>query len=191
MSNFAQKMIILSAPSGCGKTTLARSLLASVPVLSFSISACTRKPRAGEEKGSAYYFTTPEAFRQKVKEKAFLEWEEVYEGQFYGTLHSELQRLAVMKKHILFDVDVKGGQRIKQEIGHHAFSIFVRPPSLEILAQRLRDRGTEDEAGLRRRLDRAREELRAAPHFDYQLVNDKQQQATEVLTEKVLHFLAT
>ena len=109
MSAFEQKMIVISAPSGCGKTTLARGLLKAVPALSFSISACTRRPRPTEQEGLSYYFMSRAAFRAAIKQDAFLEWEEVYEDQYYGTLYREIDRLAALYKHILFDVDVQGG----------------------------------------------------------------------------------
>ena len=187
---FQQKMVVLSAPSGCGKTTLARGLLNAMPSLAFSISSCTRQARQGEKEGLSYYFTSLETFQQQVKVGAFLEWEEVYTGQCYGTLHSELARLSDQKKHILFDVDVQGALRIKSKDKDQVLSIFIRPPSVEVLENRLRKRATEDETSLSSRLSKAKEELRAAPAFDFVLVNDDQSRATRELIAKVRQFLS-
>lgn len=189
MVSFQQKMVVISAPSGCGKTTLAHALLRAVPSLSFSISACTRRPRSDEKDGLNYYFMTRKTFEKKIAEKAFLEWEEVYEGQLYGTLHSELKRLAAAQKHVLFDIDVKGGQRIKAQDTATVLSVFIRPPSLKTLEERLRKRGTENEKSITYRLNRAEEELQAASHFDYVLTNDMPARASKVLIHRVLNFL--
>ncbi len=186
---FVQKMVALSAPSGAGKTTLARKLLVQEPSLAFSISACTRQPRTGEQHGVDYYFLSPEAFVQKVEEKAFVEWEEVHQKQRYGTLNSEMNRLKDKKKHVLFDIDIRGAQNLKRIYGTRMLAVLIRPPSLQVLEQRLRGRGTEDTAGLHHRLQQAAHELRNAQDFDCVLVNNDLQHATHELITQVSAFL--
>lgn len=165
------KLIIFTAPSGAGKTTIVRHLLKTRTDLAFSISACTREQRYGEVNGLDYYFLTPQDFKQKIEENAFLEWEEVYEGQYYGTLREEVERLIKMGKNVILDVDVKGAWNIKQFYGDRALTVFVKPPSPEVLFERLRNRKTEDTESLRRRIDRAREELTYERRFDISLLN--------------------
>ena len=168
------KLIIFSAPSGSGKTTIVRELLSKNSHLGFSISACTRQPRgAHEQHGRDYYFLTAEDFRQKISENAFAEWEEVYPGTYYGTLKSEIERLWSLGKTVLFDVDVKGGLALKEYYKDQALAVFVRVPSVEELEKRLRDRGTESEESLAKRIDKMNYELSFAPNFDLILVNDK------------------
>ena len=167
------KLIIFSAPSGSGKTTIVQHLLATNQNLGFSISACTRKKRAVEEEnGKDYYFLTPEEFRNKIKENAFAEWEEVYEDAFYGTLKAEIERIWAQGKHVIFDVDVKGGMKLKEAYGDKALSIFVKIPSMEILEQRLRYRNTESEENIQKRLSKARFEMGYQTKFDVILVNE-------------------
>lgn len=170
--NSKQKVIIFSAPSGSGKTTIISRLLKRFPNFEFSISATSRTPRAGEENGKDYYFLTAENFRNKVTNNEFIEWEEVYEGTCYGTLKSEIERIWAKGNIVLFDVDVLGGINLKKIFADTALSIFVQPPSLEILEQRLRGRGTETEESLRKRVGRAKMELEHKNEFDAAVIND-------------------
>lgn len=167
-----RKALLFSAPSGSGKTTIIRELLQRFDCFEFAISATSRQPRAGERNGEDYYFLTPETFRQRVDNGDFLEWEEVYAGTFYGTLKSELNRIWDNGHTIIFDVDVKGGMNIKRYFGDAALAIFVMPPSIEVLRQRLMGRGTESETTLQQRLARSQAELDLAPNFDLTIVND-------------------
>ena len=183
------KLIIFSAPSGSGKTTLVHYVMARVPRLSFSVSATSRPPRPGEKEGVDYYFLSVEAFKQKIKENAFVEWEEVYENQFYGTLRSEVEKIRARGDSVVFDVDVKGGLSIKKIYGSEALAIFVKPPSLQVLEERLRKRSTENEASLRKRLDRAAFELTFEPQFDKVVVNDKLEKAQKDALSIVRNFL--
>ena len=165
------QLIIFTAPSGAGKTTIVRHLLKRYPQLAFSISATTRAKRSGEVDGKDYYFLSHDAFRQKVADDAFVEWEEVYPGQYYGTLKSEVERLWALDKVIIFDIDVKGAARIK-EYYPQALAVFVQPPSPAVLRNRLEARGTETEATLKKRMARFAEELRYVLSFDTILIND-------------------
>lgn len=167
------KLIIFSAPSGSGKTTIVRELLANNSNLGFSISACTRPPRGDYEKhGVDYYFLSADDFRQRIADNQFAEWEEVYPGTYYGTLKSEIERLWSLGKHVLFDVDVKGGLALKEAYENKALAVFVRVPSVEVLEQRLRARGTESEESLAKRISKMNYELSFEPNFDVVLVND-------------------
>ncbi len=167
------KLIIFSAPSGSGKTTIVRHLLAENNNLGFSISACTRDRRGrAEENGKDYYFLTPEEFKQKIDENAFVEWEEVYTGAFYGTLKSEIERVWASGKHVLFDVDVQGGLKLKEFYGDKALAVFVKVPNEEILRQRLIGRGSETEESLSKRLFKVHFEMSFQDRFDVILVND-------------------
>lgn len=167
------KAFIFSAPSGSGKTTLVKHLLDNNPDLGFSISASTRDKRGRKEvQGKDYYFLTPEEFKTKIDNDEFIEWEEVYEGNFYGTLKSEIQRIWDSGKNVIFDVDVKGGLNLKKYFGDKALSIFVKVPSLEILEKRLSDRGTETKDSLSRRLFKAKFEMSFQDKFDVILVNE-------------------
>lgn len=167
------KAIIFSAPSGSGKTTIVRHLLATNPDLGFSISASTRDKRGRtEEDGQDYYFLTPEQFKQKIDEGAFIEWEEVYAGNFYGTLKSEIERIWKEGRNVVFDVDVKGGLNLKRYFGDKALAIFVSVPSLETLKDRLNERGTETEESLSRRMFKAKFETTFKDQFDAVLLNE-------------------
>jgi guanylate kinase len=169
----AGKAIIFSAPSGSGKTTIVKHLLKNNPDLGFSISASTRDKRGRkEEHGKDYYFLTPQEFINRINNDAFVEWEEVYEGNFYGTLKSEIERIWKSGKNVVFDVDVKGGLNLKKYFGDKALAIFVKVPSLEILKERLHDRGTESEESLSRRLFKAQFEMSFQDKFDRVLVNE-------------------
>lgn len=186
------KAIIFSAPSGSGKTTIVKHLVSKMPNLGFSISACTRDKRGrSEENGKDYYFLTAEAFKNKIDEDAFIEWEEVYEGNFYGTLKEEIQRIWNSGKHVIFDVDVKGGLNLKKYFGDKALAIFVKVPSLEVLKQRLNDRGTESEESLSRRLYKAKFEMGFEDQFDVTIVNDDKEKSLIEAERLVLDFLAS
>ena len=167
------KALIFSAPSGSGKTTIVQHLLNKFPQLSFSISACTRDKRGrNEEDGKDYHFLTPEEFKSVINEDGFVEWEEVYPGNFYGTLKSEVNRIWSESKVVIFDVDVKGGLNLKKYFGDAALAVFVKVPSIEILKERLNDRGTESEESFSRRLFKAEFEMSFAEQFDVTLVNN-------------------
>ena len=183
------KMIIFTAPSGAGKTTIVRHLLEKFPELCFSISATTRKRREHEVDGKDYYFLTEERFRQRVEQGDFLEWEEVYAGSCYGTLKMEVERIWAQNRTVIFDVDVKGALNIISEYQQNALSVFVRPPSVEALEERLRKRQTEDDESFRKRIDRASHELGFAARFDYELVNDDLQVALKEAEEVIGGFL--
>lgn len=167
------KLLIVTAPSGSGKTTIVRALLRTFPTLRFSISATTRLKRAAEVNGLDYYFLKPERFHELIRRDAFLEWEEVYPGRLYGSLSSEVDRIHREKHHPVFDIDVKGAWNLKERYGHRALALFIRPPSFAILEHRLRNRRTENAADLEGRLDRALRELEWESKFDVTVVNDQ------------------
>jgi guanylate kinase len=166
------KLLIVTAPSGAGKTTLVRHLLSVFPQLAFSISATTRAKRAHETDGLDYYFLSQDDFKSKIASKSFLEYEEVYENQFYGTLLSELDRLWALGKTVSFDVDVHGAARIQRKHRSASLSLFIAPPSIGVLEQRLIARGTETPESLKKRLHRAEMEMAAAEKFDFIIYND-------------------
>ena len=170
--NTPPRVIIISAPSGAGKSTLTQHLLAHFPQLAFSVSATNRPPRGNEQEGREYYFFSHKEFTEKIKQDAFVEWEEVYPGTCYGTLKSELSRIWEEEKHIVFDVDVKGGVRLKEIFGATALSIFIQPPSCNVLQQRLEARGTDTPESIQKRLAKAQEEIGYAPYFDIIIIND-------------------
>lgn len=166
------KAIIFSAPSGAGKTTIVKHLLNTNPLLGFSISACTRDKRGrSEENGRDYYFLSPQEFKSKIDSDEFIEWEEVYAGNFYGTLKSEIDRIWRTGKHVIFDVDVKGGLKLKEYFGDRALAVFVRVPSLDDLKERLVRRQSETEDSLSQRLFKAEFEMTFEDKFDVTLVN--------------------
>lgn len=167
-----RKLIIFTAPSGAGKTTIVKHLLKKRDDLAFSISACTRPQRYGEINGLDYYFLSADEFRRRVAKNDFLEWEEVYEGQYYGTLRSEVERLWAEGKHVIFDIDVKGAYNIKKQYPNNALTVFVKTKTPEVLFDRLRNRKTEDEESLRKRIGRAKDEVAFESKFDISLVND-------------------
>ena len=183
------KLVIFSAPSGSGKTTIVRELLKLFPQFEFSISATSRKPRGQEQHGVDYYFLTNEEFRQRVERDEFVEWEEVYEGTCYGTLKSEVERIWSKGNVIIFDVDVMGGINLKRLFGEDACSMFIMPPSIEELERRLRGRGTDSEEVIQKRIAKAEFELSKSPEFDYTVVNDDLQVAVDEATTIIRNFL--
>ena len=184
------KLIIFSAPSGSGKTTIVRHLLAQNSALGFSISACTRDRRGRSEvHGKDYYFLTPDDFKARINNHEFVEWEEVYNGGYYGTLKSEVERLWADGKTILFDVDVKGGLQLKKYYGDKALAIFVKAPSEEVIKQRLMARGTETEDSLSKRLFKVRFEMTFQDQFDVVLVNDILENTLKKAEELVNEFI--
>lgn len=166
------KALIFSAPSGSGKTTIVKHLLNTFSKISFSISACTRDRRGrNEDNGKDYHFMTPEEFKSKIDNNEFIEWEEVYPGNFYGTLKSEIDRIWAEGKHVIFDVDVKGGLSLKEYFKEKALAVFVKVPNLVVLKNRLSDRGTETEGSLSQRMFKARFEMSFEEKFDISLIN--------------------
>lgn len=183
------KVIIFSAPSGAGKTTIVRALLDSLSELSFSISACSRDPRGQEVNGKDYHFIGIEGFKNKIKNNEFVEWEEVYQDHFYGTLNSELIRIWNANKTVVFDVDVKGGMSLKKKFGKKALAIFVMPPSLMVLEERLRNRNTDSEQKIQQRLEKAEQEISLSSGFDVILKNDQLDNAISDAKAIVNQFL--
>ena len=170
---FKGKCIIFSAPSGAGKTTIVHHVLETELNLQFSISATSRNKRENEENGKDYYFLSLNEFKNHISEDKFIEWEEVYQNNFYGTLKSEIERIWSEKKHVIFDVDVIGGIRLKSIFREKALSIFVQAPSIKELENRLKNRNTETPSSLKRRIDKAKEEMEFAKDFDVVLINNE------------------
>jgi guanylate kinase len=190
LENSHHKVVVFSAPSGSGKTTIVRHLLQKFPQLGFSISACTRDKRGrSEENGKDYYFLTPEDFRTRIDNNEFVEWEEVYEGAFYGTLKSEVERIWDSGRSVIFDVDVKGGISLKDFYKESALTIFVKVPSIESLRERLKGRGTETEDSLSRRLFKVQFEMGFQDHFDVVLLNDNLEDTLKEAEKIVSDFL--
>lgn len=189
MKKQSGKCIIFSAPSGAGKTTVVHHLLREIEALSFSISATSREARPNEKQNADYYFLSESEFAQKIKADEFLEWEEVYPGGYYGTLKSELERIWSEGKVVIFDLDVVGGSKLKAYFGDDALAIFVQPPNLKVLEDRLRKRSTENERSLRQRIDKAAHELTFSGEFDKVLVNDTLKDACALAKNWVLEFI--
>ena len=189
ISNKSGKCVIFSAPSGAGKTTIVHYLLEQNLGLEFSVSACSRDPRGLEEDGRDYYFLGVDGFKSKIESGEFVEWEEVYPDNFYGTLKSELERIWSHGKAVIFDVDVVGGLNLKKFIRENALAVFVQPPSFEVLEERLRYRSTESEEKINMRLAKAAQELAEAENFDHILLNDNLGKACAEAKEIVERFL--
>ncbi|MDQ3192831.1 MAG: guanylate kinase [Bacteroidota bacterium] len=186
----AGKLIIFSAPSGAGKTTIVQHLVKLAQFnLEFSISACCRPKRTGEESGKDYYFFSKEGFIDKINKGEFLEWQEVYKDHYYGTLYSEVERILSYNKNVIFDVDVEGGLNLKQKYGDNALAVFVMPPSIEHLEQRLKTRSTESPESIARRMGKAEKELQVANEFDVILYNDNLEKALKDAEKIVENYL--
>lgn len=186
----AGKIIILSAPSGTGKSTIIKYLMANRPELDlhFSISATSRKPRKGEEDKKDYYFLTEQEFRDKIGKGEFVEWEEVYEGTLYGTLYSEVMEKVAQGQTVIMDIDVKGSINVKKCFGDKALALFIMPPSIQELEMRLTNRGTDDRDEIARRLAKAGYEMNFAPQFDDIVINDDFFKAAEQVGDKIKGF---
>jgi len=190
MSSTVQKIIIITAPSGAGKTSITRYLLKTFPdKLSFSVSAATRRPRNYEQNGKDYYFISVEEFRSKIQQEEFAEWEMVYEGKYYGTLKSELRRIWNKNKIPLLDIDVKGAIHVQQQYRKESLSIFIQPPSVDELRRRLESRGTETSESLQARLNKSAYELSFHDHFDHIIINDDLDRACEKAKQIVENFM--
>jgi guanylate kinase len=185
----SEKIVIITAPSGSGKTTLVKRLLAAYPKLAFSVSACTRQPRPGEQHGRDYYFFDEASFRKLIDEDAFIEWEMVYTGKYYGTLKTELMRIWKQDQYPLVDIDVKGALSIQEKYPDNSLTIFIQAPSMDVLRDRLIQRGTETPQSLEERVSKAYFELSFAPQFDRIVINDDIDAATEELKQVVDEFL--
>jgi guanylate kinase len=185
------KMLIVSAPSGSGKSTIVNWLMKEHPELRlyFSISCTSRAPRGEEKDGVEYFFLTPDAFKEKIANEEFLEYEEVYENRFYGTLKAQVERQREAGQNVVFDVDVKGGINIKKHYGDEALSLFIQPPSVEELRHRLEHRGTDTPEAIEQRLAKAEYELTFAPQFDHVIVNDDLEKAKQETLRIVSDFL--
>lgn len=184
------KCIIVTAPSGAGKTTIVRHLLAVNDSLAFSVSACNRPQRSYEVNGKDYYFFTTEEFKEKINNNEFLEWQEVYEQNYYGTLKTEIDRIWELGKHVIFDVDVEGAMNLKNIFGEKALTLFIKPPSVESLKNRLAERNTETPETFARRINKATKELEYANRFDKVILNDHLAEALLQAEKDVLKFLA-
>jgi len=184
------KLVIISAPSGAGKSTIVRHLLGSKLNLEFSVSATTRSPRGAEKNGREYYFLSVDDFRKRIENEDFVEWEEVYRDQLYGTLKSEIDRIWAAGNNVLFDVDVKGGINLKNIFRHEAISIFIMPPSIGELEKRLLKRGTDSQEKIKMRVEKAAEEMKLADMFDNIVVNDRLEMAENEVYNIVKSFLS-
>ena len=184
------KLIIFSAPSGAGKTTLVKYIMSSIDKLTFSVSACSRKKRHHETDSKDYHFISVADFKEKIENNEFIEWEEVYPGHFYGTLYTEVEKKRNAGRHVVFDVDVIGGLNIKKIFGDEALAIFIKPPSVEILRERLLNRGTDKKEDIETRIKKAAHELGFEKNFDVSIVNDDLKKAQEETMHVVQEFLA-
>ncbi len=189
MASPYHKILIITAPSGAGKTSITRHLMQQFPQLAFSVSAATRQARGTEKNGIDYYFISPEEFKQKIKDKEFAEWEMVYEGKYYGTLKSELERIWANNQIPVLDIDVKGALHVQQQYPINTLSIFIEPPSVNELKSRLKGRGTETEESLAARVNKAAYEISFKTHFDKVIVNDDLNKACTAATSLVNNFM--
>lgn len=189
MANPHHKIIIITAPSGAGKTSITKYLLQQYPALQFSISAATRKPRGEEKNGVDYYFISETDFKQHIENNNFVEWEMVYEGKYYGTLKSELTRIWDANGYPILDIDVKGAIHVQQQYPTQTLSIFIQPPSVEELKKRLQSRGTETEESINTRVSKAAYEMSFAKHFNVIVVNDNLEEACKKVEQAVKTFL--
>lgn len=189
MASPYHKILIITAPSGAGKTSITRHLMQQFPQLAFSVSAATRQARGTEKNGIDYYFISPEEFKQKIKDKEFAEWEMVYEGKYYGTLKSELERIWANNQIPVLDIDVKGALHVQQQYPINTLSIFIEPPSVNELKSRLKGRGTETEESLAARVNKAAYEISFKTHFDKVIVNDDLNKACTAATLLVNNFM--
>ena len=189
MADVHQKILIITAPSGAGKTSITQQLMKAFPILEFSVSATTRKSRTNETHGKDYYFIDLEDFKQKIQQKQFAEWEMVYEGKYYGTLKSEMKRIWDSQKIPVLDIDVKGAIHVQQQYPQNTLSIFIEPPSIETLETRLRGRGTESEESLHARVSKAAYEISFKDQFDKVIVNEDLHIACEKAKLLVDEFL--
>ena len=190
MTQTEGKLIVFSAPSGAGKTTIVKKLLELGLPLNFSVSATNRAARASEINGKDYFFLTTSEFREKIQNGEFIEWEEVYPGQYYGSLHSSVESLLKEGKHVVFDIDVKGGINIKKLYQDKALSIFILPPSIQELENRLKTRGTEDELSFQKRISKAEEEMSQATEFDVRIVNEDLEKAVREILSIIQKFIS-
>ena len=184
-----RKLIVLSAPSGAGKTSIVHYLLGEISNLSFSVSVCSREKRVNEIDGKDYHFLSVEGFKQKIEENAFLEWEEVYKNQYYGTLNSEVQRIWDDGKTAIFDVDVVGGISIKKQYPKECLSFFIMPPSIEVLRERLRSRDSESDEMLKKRINKAEEEILRNNEFDRVILNNNFEIACKEAKRLIINFI--
>ena len=183
------KLLIFSAPSGAGKTTIVKHLLSKYSTLEFSVSACSRAPRNGEVNGVDYHFLSVDDFRKRIANNEFVEWEEVYPGSYYGTLWSEVHRIWNKGNHVMFDVDVKGGVTLKKKFPNNSLAVFVMPPSIDELRARLIKRGTETESSINIRVGKAQEEMEYANQFDVIIVNRQVETAFSEAEKAVENFI--
>ncbi|MCQ2332012.1 MAG: guanylate kinase [Paludibacteraceae bacterium] len=183
------KLIIFSAPSGCGKSTIINALRERGMQFEFSVSATSRQPRGTEQDGIEYHFLTPEQFRDKIDNGEFIEYEEVYKDQFYGTLRSEVESRLNAGRNVIFDIDVKGAINVKRQYGNQAISMFIMPPSVEELSRRLHNRGTETEQQIEKRISKAQLEISYADQFDHIIVNNILEQAISETENIINNFL--
>lgn len=185
------RIIILSAPSGTGKSTIIRRLMDSPELrLEFSVSATSRAPRGTECHGKEYYFLTPEEFDSRIRKGDFVEWEEVYSGTKYGTLREEVERVLRAGRNLIMDIDVKGALNVKKEFGNRALALFIMPPSLPELEERLRGRNTDDEESLKKRIEKAEYEMSFSPSFDCRVVNDNLDEAVGEVRQLILNYIS-
>ena len=188
-NNKKGKLIIISAPSGSGKTTLVKHILSRINNISFSVSACSRKPRQNEIDGKDYFFLTLSDFKTKIENDEFIEWEEVYKDHFYGTLNSEVEKMRKAGRHVVFDVDVAGGVSIKSKFGNDALAIFIKPPSIDALKQRLVGRATDNSEDITNRIEKADLELTYEDKFDVTIINDNLTEAKKEIVDLISKFI--